>query len=113
MSEEKNEKKEIEFVYEYDPGYRVVAANGVWGGVTPRGDFRLDFFVESSALPERLTHELLPGKIGEELSRTPPDKRLISRRLQVGVLLSLKEVQLIADFLNERLKKVQQITEDK
>ena len=112
MSEKQDNSKEIEFAYEYDPGYRVVAANGAWGGATPRGDFRLDFFVESLALPERITHEVLADKLGKEVARTP-DKRLISRRLQVGVLLSLKEVKSIADFLNEQLKVVQKITEDK
>ena len=92
MSEKQDNGNEIEFAYEYDPSYRVVAANGVWGGVTPRGDFRLDFFVESSAVPERITIELLPDKSGKEVARTP-DKRLFTRRLQTGVLLSLKEAR--------------------
>jgi len=112
MSEKQDSRKDIEFAYEYDPGYRVVAANGVWGGATPRGDFRLDFFVESLAIPQRLRHEVLPDKLGDELSRTP-DKGLITRRLQVGVLLSIHEVKSIADFLNQQLKVLEQKAEDK
>jgi hypothetical protein len=54
MSEKRDNSKEIEFVYEYDPGYRVVAANGVWGGATPRGDFRLDFLLKALLSPNEL-----------------------------------------------------------
>lgn len=112
MSEKENKGKEIEFAYEYDSNYRVVAANGVWGGTTPRGDFRLDFFVESIAIPERLTHEVLSDKLGKEVARTP-GKGVFTRRLQVGVLLSLREVESVAGFLNEQLKIAKKLTEDK
>lgn len=110
MNEEKKEKVELEFVYEYDPAYRIVASNGIWGGMTPRGDFRIDFFVESQAVPERITNIIEDGKLGKEISRTPP-ARLVSRRLQMGVLLSPGEVKSIADYLNEQLKKFKQVTE--
>jgi hypothetical protein len=111
MSEEKTDKKvEIEFVYEYDPDYRIVASNGIWGGMTPRGDFRLDFFVESQTMPVRIKNIVEGGKLGKELSRTPSE-RLVSRRLQVGVLLSPKEIKSIVGFLNEQLKNFERITE--
>ncbi len=44
--------QEFEFFFEYDKDYRIVAANGVWGGITLRGDIHLDFFVERQDVPE-------------------------------------------------------------
>jgi hypothetical protein len=110
MDEEKKDKVEIEFLYEYDADYRIVAANGIWGGLTPRGDFRLDFFVESQAVPEKIKNIVEGGKLGKELSRTP-SARLVTRRLQVGVLLSTKEIKSIAEFLDEQLKQYKQLSE--
>lgn len=98
-----NKNEEIEFVYEYDPNYKIVASNGVWGGITSRGDFRLDFFVESQTVPEKITNLVEDGKLGRELSRVPA-KRMYTRRMQVGVLLTQKELTTLVEFFNEQLK---------
>ncbi|MEE8584157.1 MAG: hypothetical protein V3T83_04825 [Acidobacteriota bacterium] len=45
--------RELDFFFEYDPAYRTVPANGVWGGMTPRGEFLMDFYVEALAVPEQ------------------------------------------------------------
>lgn len=101
----------LEFFFEYDPGYRVVATNGVWGGVTTRGELRLDFFVESVGNPERVTNEISEGKIGRELSRVP--ERRVVRRLQVGVLLSLEHAESIADFIRDKVAEVRAARESR
>ena len=89
MTERQHEMgQQVEFQFEYDPGYRLVPANGVWGGPTPRGDLRLDFFVEAPALPRRIMHALSPeGRVGPELRREP--ERTFTRRIQLGVLVSM------------------------
>ena len=50
--------REMKFVFEYDKDYRIVAANGVWGGVTPRGEINIDFFVERQRIPEWIKNEI-------------------------------------------------------
>lgn len=105
-----HQNEEIEFVYEYDSNYKIVASNGVWGGITPRGDFRLDFFVESQSVPEKITNIIEDGKLGRELSREPA-KRMFTRRMQVGVLLSQRDLKTIAEFFNEQVKIFNKVTE--
>ena len=84
MSERRYEGGQIEFHFEYDPGYRLVAANGVWGDPTPRGDLRLDFFVEAVSLPTRVMHAISPeGRVGTELRREP--ERRFTRRERQGM----------------------------
>ena len=102
MPERMGEDRQIKFRFEYDPAYRLVGANGIWGGITPRGDIRLDFFVESLGTPEHVTHLIAPdGRLGPELSRSQPEG--IVRRVQVGVLLSLEQADSVADFIKQKV----------
>lgn len=112
MPDPVGEDRQAKFYYEYDPNYRLVAANGIWGGITPRGDVRLDFFVESVGIPESVTNLITPeGNLGPELSRSP-ERRFI-RRLQVGVLLSLEEAESISDFITEKIAEFRKRREEK
>ena len=94
--------QQVEFHFEYDPGYRLVAANGVWGDLTPRGDLRLDFFVEAPTLPRRIMHALSSeGRVGSELRREP--ERTFTRRIQLGVLVSMDHAENIARLIQDRV----------
>lgn len=102
MAEPKGEDRQVKFQFEYDQGYRLIGANGVWSGITPRRDMRLDFFVESVGVPEQITHLVTEaGGLGAELNRLPEHR--IVRRLQVGVLLSLDQAESIADFIKKQI----------
>lgn len=106
MADEAKRPTEIEFFFEYDPGYRIVAANGVWGGITPRGDIQLDFFVERQGVPESVRNRVTDqGGLGDETCRNP-EKR-ITRRLQIGVLLSQEDADTLADFLKEKVARLE------
>jgi hypothetical protein len=96
-------KNTVAFALAEDPNYRVVAANGVWGGVTPRGKFLVNFFVESNTTPSRIVHEVTAdGRLGREIEREGVEIG-ITRTLQVGVLMSIEEAESIADWMKRRV----------
>jgi len=108
MPEKGDLPQEVEFFFEYDPGYRIISTNGVWGGLTPRGEFRLDFFVESVGIPDSVKNKITAeGKLGEEITRQP-EKRFV-RRLQVGVLLSQIQAEALSELIQERIKDIKDI----
>src|SRR5574341_2297739 len=109
MAEEtKKMPTEVHFFFEYDKDYRIVAANGVWIGITPRGDIHLDFFVERLGIPESTTNKITEdGRLGDEINRQPKDK--LTRRLQVGVLLSLEHVESMVNFLTTKIADMKKI----
>lgn len=110
MSDNGDLPKEVEFFFEYDPGYRIIPSNGVWGGLTPRGEFRLDFFVESIGIPDSIKNEISEeGKLGKEIDRKPGKKFI--RRMQMGVLLSQKNAESLSEFIQERIKGLKVKTE--
>lgn len=103
MAEPVGEDRQLKFSFEYDPGYRIVAANGVWAGVTARGDIQLDFFVESHGVPAEVVNLITPeGSLGPELTRSPAERKFV-RRVQVGILLSIGQADDIADFIKAKV----------
>jgi len=102
--------KEIEFSLLEDSNYRIVPANGMWCGITTKGDFRMDFFVESREMPESVKHRVNPeGTLGAVISQKT--RGVIVRELQVGVLVSIENAESIANFIKDRIaefRKLQQ-----
>lgn len=108
--ETKKTPTELQFFFEYDKDYRVVAANGVWIGNTTRGELSLDFFVERLGIPESISNAVTEdGHLGDEISRQP-EKRLV-RRLQVGVLMSLEQAESMVNFLTKKIAVMKKIKE--
>lgn len=112
MAEPVGEDRQVKFVFRQAPGYRVIAANGVWGGVTPRGDLSMDFYVEALSTPESIAHLVrADGKLGDELSRSPAERPFV-RELQVGVLLSLSQAESIGRWLIDKVEDFRKRTGD-
>ena len=113
MAEPAGEDRQINFSFEYESTYRLFPANGVWAGVTPRGDLRLDFFVESNVVPSEVVHLISPeGKLGNELRRVPSGRGIV-RRMEVGVLLSLDNADGIADFIKTQVREFRKRQEER
>jgi hypothetical protein len=97
--------EKLEFVFAFDPQYRLFPSNGVWGGLTPRGDMRLEFFVETFAQPTRVVNVITSdGNLGEETERTPAqgEHQIITRSMQVGVMIPGSQLESIAEFLRQK-----------
>lgn len=103
----------VHFSYERSRDFKIHPANGVWGGVTPRGDFLMEFYVESHFTPDVVVNKITPeGKLAEEEkreipSKVPPEDIAIRRVLQFGVLVSVEQALSIADWIKDKVKKHQ------
>ena len=92
--------KKIRFRFKMDDDYRLVPVNGVWGGPTPRGDIRVDFFHESQTLPEVIEQEVTPeGALGKELGKRSPE---IQRTVLVGIMLTAEQADSIGRWLQQK-----------
>lgn len=108
MADEPEKPKDIEFFFEIDKDYRIVAANGVWGGITTRGDIQLDFLVEKQAVPESIRNEITEqGGLGREIARTPPARFV--RRMQFGVLLSVAAAEVVANLITSKIEEFKKL----
>ena len=93
--------KKVKFGFKRDDNYRLIPVNGVWGGATARGDIRVDFFYESIAMPNEVTHELtLDNRLGPELGRKPAQD--LQRTVLVGMMLTPEQAESIGRWLQEK-----------
>ena len=94
--------KKITIHFRRDEDYRLIPVNGVWGGVTPRGDIKAEFLHESQALPEAITHE-----VTAEGTLTKAKHTLASsyqRTVLVGMVLTAEQAESIGRWLQQRAR---------
>lgn len=103
--------REVTFVYRHSGGYRQVPANGVFGGLTTQGDFRMEFYLEAPEIPAEVRHRITEDqRLDEELSRTPAERRIV-RDLQVGILMSRDQARSLADWIHGKLAEYEKLTQ--
>lgn len=99
--------KKITISFRKDENYRLIPVNGVWGGVTLRGDIKADLFHESRSRPEVITHEVTPkGTIGNEVKRTATST--FERTAFVGMVLTAEQAESIGRWFLDRAQVVRE-----
>ena len=108
MSNGKKQPDEIRIEWEYDKDYRLVPANGMWGGITPRGDLRIEFFVEVVPTPSTGETALFNDGSGSsyEEQRKIPEKPTVVRKVQVGVMVPPHQIPSFMEWFKDKAQHV-------
>lgn len=97
----------VRIEFERLSSYRVIPADGAWGGPTPRGQILVNFFVDVPTSPLSVTHGLSgDGQLGPEIERSPALSEgapRVSREFEIGVLLSVEDAEGVAHWLLEQV----------
>ena len=108
MSEE-SPPESVEFHYIKSNGFRVVHADGVWGGPTPRGYITMSFYSERAPIPRRISLELKPPEpnspdrtLGQEIVRDT--KNGLVREVEVEVMVDLEMAKSLHGWLGEKVQ---------
>jgi hypothetical protein len=109
------DKPELTFKYIFDYGYNPVYVNGAHGGVSPRGELVMNFYLERMALPNSITHEINPnGTIGREVAAEPEDLgQSMVRFIKSGVVMNLQNAKELHHWLGERIKEMEALEKAK
>jgi len=102
-------KPEIIFKYIYNYGYNPSYVNGAQGGFSPRGEMVINFYLERQALPNAISHEIMPdGSIGRESEFDPEDlNQSLVRYIDTGVVMSYENARMFHAWLGEKLNEVE------
>ena len=106
MSNGKIQPDEIRIEWEYDKDYRMVPANGMWGGITPKGDLRIDFFVEVTSNPGSGETALFRSGSGYKERRKVPEEAKLVRKVQVGVMIPPQQIPSFSEWFNEQAQRL-------
>jgi len=90
------ETKELEIIFEKATDYRLIAATGAWGGVSPQGEVIFDLFVDKFDPPDSMTVRI-PSDGPTEEKKIGGERHV--RESQVGVILRPDIAMIIGRWL--------------
>ncbi len=110
-----SKKPEVTFKYIFTYDYNPVYVNGAHGGISPRGDLVVNFYLERPPLPNEVTHELTPsGTIGAETSVEPEDfAQSLVRFVPTGVVLNYHTARELHHWLGEKVRELDALEQHK
>jgi hypothetical protein len=100
----------VKFDYIKSNFFRVIHADGAWGGITPTGHIQVAFWNERPPIPKQLEFEVTPeGGIGDETKRVGRDA--VVREVEVNVVMNLLTAKTFVNWLQDKIKKVEERTD--
>lgn len=85
----------INFKYKKSNQYQEFHASGVYGGLQPRGEFKMDFFTEKYELPDS---RVMDPDTGQWIDSNDRNNKFV-RELQTGVFMNPEEAFSIAAWI--------------
>jgi len=96
----------VKVVYTEAPDYKVIYANGVYGGVTGREELRFDLFQEYHQFPNEEQRKINEdGTIGDPIPNERDSGQLeLIRERQVGIVIPISFAETLHRWLGERIE---------
>jgi hypothetical protein len=90
--------------------FRVVHADGAWGGLTPNGALQLAFYNERHPIP-RVVHEklVISGNVVRVDECGREGKAGVVREVEVDIVLTIDAAKNLRDFLTRQLDIIEKL----
>src|SRR3954447_13701005 len=96
----------VNFFYIKSAQFRVVHADGVIGGITPRGQIHLAFYSERGAIPQVQTHNVSPeGTVSEPIASE--GKSGIVREIDFDAIMTKRAAIDFRDWLTRQISELE------
>jgi hypothetical protein len=84
--------------------FRVIHADGAWGGITPQGKIDLSIYSERVAIPQKVVHAVNPdGSLGGEIRTERVTRDAIVRELEVEIIMDVSTAQALCAWLQQKI----------
>ena len=104
MSDDK-QTPSVKFRYEKSPAYQEARVDGLFGGITPKGEVHVYLYTEVLPMPTSIEHRLeQSGRLGSELARDID--RGIVRFVHAGITLDVETARSLRNWLDDKLEGV-------
>lgn len=111
MADEQEEKElpdSIKYSYSKNSNFRVIKADGVWGGATPRGEIVMSVFSERHPLPNFEEYKILEdGTLEKPPFNRHTESEGIMREVEVALSLHPDVAKTVADWLLSKLSELE------
>ena len=102
------EPDKLRIEYKKSNSFRVIHADGAYGGTSPRLQLFIAFYSERFPIPQVLTYEISDtGAPVREIPSERESKEGVFREVEVGVMLDINAAKGFAAWLNEQIAELE------
>ena len=102
---------EVRFEYVKIPDYRTYRAEGVFGGITPKGSIFVSLFIDRPSIPTVVVYALNDGVMGDEKLDQRVDREGLIREVQAGFTMDLRTAISFRVWLDDKIKTLEEFKE--
>jgi len=106
---DKDDNNKIKFDFIKSNAYRVIHADGAYGGLSPRLGIFMALYSERPPIPQSVTHEFSGSGLGQELRELRITRDAVVREVEVGVYLDVEVAKVVIAWLQEKVRQVGEI----
>lgn len=113
LSHEDVSKAKLAFHYIKSNYFRVIHADGVYGGISPKGKIQMAFFSERQPIPQQTVFAFDPksqsttGEIeGERVTREG-----VVREVEANILMDLDTARTFSTWISEKIVELEKVSE--
>lgn len=105
-----NEREEVGIKYVKANFFRVIHADGAWGGISPKGDIHIALYNERAAIPDISRLVVAPdGKVLEPETFEAASK--LVREVEADVIVDLGTARALRAWLDNKIAALEQAIE--
>jgi hypothetical protein len=105
-----SDKDKVKFHYLKSGDFRVIHADGVFGGITPTGDIFASLFSQRPAIPTLTVQSIKEnGELGEEMISERVSKDGVVREMEIGITMRPEVAEALVKWLQERIAEYHQM----
>jgi hypothetical protein len=101
--------KEIEFDFVKSNFFRVIRADGAFGGVSPQGAIHMAVYSERQPIPTKTVHKFEGMQLGPEIRSKRQGRKAIVREVEADIVLELGQAIILRDWLGAKIGELQAI----
>lgn len=104
------DQEEVKFRYVKSNFFRVIHADGAWGGLSPRGDIHISFYNERVGIPDSSSFMIADGEIvkPEEFKHS---SRLV-REVEADVVVDLTTAKSLRAWLTHKIEALESLIKE-
>ena len=104
------QQKELEFDFIKSNFFRVIHADGAFGGLAPSGNIHMALYSERRPIPTKMVHSIEGGHLGPEIMNKRQERTAMVREVEVDVVLNIPQALTLRDWLTDKIKAFEQLT---
>jgi hypothetical protein len=91
--------------------FRVIHADGIFGGISPRGGIQIAFFSERQPIPQQMCHTLdaETGRLGDELEDQRITRDGVVREIEANVVMELPTAKSFLRWLEAKVTEADEV----